>query len=56
MEAAFSHPIKKVLANFKVDDSAGLTDSQVVESRGKHGSNGTQTPSVYLPLIQRRSR
>ncbi|KAL6868978.1 hypothetical protein ACO1O0_000301 [Amphichorda felina] len=53
MEAAFSHPIKKVLANFKVDDSAGLTDSQVVESRGKHGSNAIadEPPTPIWELI-----
>lgn len=41
MEAAFAHSIKKVLVNFNVDDSAGLTDSQVTASRKKHGSNGS---------------
>lgn len=48
MEAAFAHPIKQVLANFNVDAGAGLTATQVVEARKKHGSN-CSSPGAPLP-------
>ncbi|TQV95901.1 hypothetical protein V2A60_001068 [Cordyceps javanica] len=39
MDSAFATPIKKVLANFNVNDHDGLTDKQVDELRAKHGRN-----------------
>ena len=41
MDDAFARPIDQVLANFKVDERAGLSDKQVEELRNKFGKNGT---------------
>ncbi|VUC36135.1 unnamed protein product [Clonostachys rosea] len=53
MESAFARPIKDVLHEFRVDPDAGLTDSQVSESRKKHGSNSIpeEPPTPIWELI-----
>ncbi|CAH0047992.1 unnamed protein product [Clonostachys solani] len=53
MESAFARPIKDVLHEFRVDPDAGLTDSQVSESRNKHGSNSIpeEPPTPIWELI-----
>ncbi|CAH0001052.1 unnamed protein product [Clonostachys byssicola] len=53
MESAFARPIQDVLHEFRVDPDAGLTDSQVSESRSKHGSNSIpeEPPTPIWELI-----
>ncbi|KAI1385054.1 calcium-transporting ATPase sarcoplasmic/endoplasmic reticulum type [Hypoxylon trugodes] len=53
MESAFAKPIPEVLANFKVDAKAGLTDGQVSELRTKYGNNSIpeEPPTPLWELI-----
>lgn len=41
MDNAYAQPIDKVLKGLGVDATNGLTDSQVIDLRSKHGKNGT---------------
>ncbi|KAI5866925.1 calcium-transporting ATPase sarcoplasmic/endoplasmic reticulum type [Durotheca rogersii] len=53
MENAFAKPIDEILANFKVDPRAGLTDDQAAELRTKHGKNSIpeEPPTPLWELI-----
>ncbi|KAI0442468.1 putative calcium P-type ATPase [Xylaria telfairii] len=53
MENAFAQPIEAVLDHFQVDPKTGLTDSQVVELRVKHGKNAIpeEPPTPLWELI-----
>jgi Ca2+ transporting ATPase len=52
MESAFAKPVGDVLANFNVNETAGLSDTQVTELRNKHGRNCTSatcgSPAITL--------
>lgn len=39
MEAAYAQSVHKVLSNFNVDPTSGLSDDQVTKLRAKHGKN-----------------
>lgn len=39
MEAAYAQSVHKVLSNFNVDPTGGLSDAQVTKLRTKHGRN-----------------
>ncbi|UNI15153.1 hypothetical protein JDV02_001716 [Purpureocillium takamizusanense] len=53
MESAFARPIATVLANFGVDENAGLTTKQVEQLRNKHGRNAIpeEPPTPIWELI-----
>ncbi|KAF3017461.1 hypothetical protein E8E14_009474 [Neopestalotiopsis sp. 37M] len=53
MDNSFARPIKDVLAEFGVNQTDGLTDSQVIDLRTKHGKNAIpeEPPTPLWELI-----
>lgn len=59
MEAAYAQSVHKVLSNFNVDPTGGLSDAQVTKLRTKHGKNCTYSQraprwfTAHIRLAQR---
>lgn len=51
MEDSFTRSVQDVAKSFDVHPENGLTDSQVLALRAKHGRNGKLTPTTALPCL-----